>query len=1052
MGDGNVEGFDTADSLSRMDPRRGSDRWLTPVSLSISVLIVAAFAWFLPYLYLRLNLRAYAGGYLPVVAVFPFLVLLAVNGLLRRAGIGLRRGEITVVLCTLMVCLSTLLTTAMLFTQLPAPVRAATPGNKFREMFLWSIDERLLPYTMEDKEREETAGQFDESLNWYYLGVPEPLPEDLGAPGPVTAATAPAAASLSELAGADTGYDPRKLRIPWWRWVRRQGVPPAERVAAYERLAEQIKATEGLGPQTTRRMLNEVAILTRNARAAQTGRAAHEALGGLLARLPDTREAEELRELWELQRRADRRLSIHVYVDPGDTAADRAALDLHTWRRRYDRLSAKVRAAVSATDPELAKAMQAQIERLEANLKLVGTQGPAYERLLPPARRTEAESKRAGRAAFARLHQAIAKEERADRARGAVPSAKRKRAYAALAGLIEGFDRIGAERAARMLQEIERLRDALPPTGEARTPVQRDAVREAYGELRALAQRAEFEDRQTAEALTLAIRRERDTDRHIAVNLHTPPDRLDLDRPWFGWTGPLVWWLLLLALFLMLQFCMAALLRRQWVDHEKLLFPHVELLEAMAAPGRGGTPGGGIVRNPWMWVGFAAAFLMFSAEGISTYFPAVPAFSPKELSLRPLLTDHPWTAIPATLDLHVFVIAITFLLPTEISFSVWVFVLLDIAIKVYLVATGHTYHVHEPVCGYLTNGGTDQVAGMTVFMAALIYGGRRHFLAVLRKAFGGGKEIDDSEEPLPYRGAFWGMTLSALGILIWCYVMGMSPVLSVVIFGLCIIAVMFLTRLVCELGIVTGNFQEPTMPQYLLAGTFGYKGEVGRLTLLNRWLFMTPTYSTWAFLWAPLYYGTHAMPLILTSERMFGRGPSRRRFTFFLLVLTLAATGVFAARSISVPYEEGAIKLKQGRHNRAGHSFNNCLVRDFIRKEKMHEPFPPMYLNAIVGAVIMALLLTLRHLFYWWPLHPIGYICAGLSGGVWFSVFLGWLIKRAVLKYGGGRMFQDAIPFFVGLLVGHFTIAGIWMIVGVSVEAAELEGLYSAIWCQPYGR
>jgi len=554
------------------------------------------------------------------------------------------------------------------------------------------------------------------------------------------------------------------------------------------------------------------------------------------------------------------------------------------------------------------------------------------------------------------------------------------------------------------------------------------------------------------ETLTAAIDRERGTDWHIGTHLEVPPERRTVDQPWYGWTGPLVWWLVLLTLFVILQFCLAALLRRQWVDHEKLLFPHVEMLEAVTEPGPSGAPGGGILRNRLFWVGFIFAVLLFAIEGVHHYWPKVPGFDLKEISLKPLLTKRPWTAIPAGLDLHLFVIAITFLLPSEISLSLWVFVLLDMMVKLYLVATGETHHVHEPICGYLTNGGTDQVAGMTVFMLVLMYAARRHFRGVLRKAFGGGKDIDDSEEPLPYFGAFWGLVLSAVGILLWCYIMGMSPFLSVILFGLTIIAVMFLARIVCELGIVTGSYQEPTMPQYLTAGTFGYRTQVGRMTLWNRLMFMTPTYTTWAFLWGPLFYGTHVMPMTMTSERMFRHGQSRRRFTFFLMLLTVAVMIVFAVRAIGIPYEEGAMRQKQGFHNRSGHMFGNCLARDFIRKEAMHKPFKPMYGGAISGVVIMSVLLTLRHLFYWWPVHPIGYICAGLSGGVWFSVFLGWLIKRGVLKYGGGKLFRTTIPLFVGLLVGHFVMGGIWLIAGAWAEALKQEGVYTAIWAQPYGR
>lgn len=46
---------------------------------------------------------------------------------------------------------------------------------------------------------------------------------------------------------------------------------------------------------------------------------------------------------------------------------------------------------------------------------------------------------------------------------------------------------------------------------------------------------------------------------------------------------------------------------------------------------------------------------------------------------------------------------------------------------------------------------------------------------------------------------------------------------------------------------------------------------------------------------------------------------------------------------------------------------------------------------------------------------------------LWFSIFLAWLIKLAVLKYGGPWLFRATRPFFIGLIVGQFVAAGAWL-------------------------
>jgi hypothetical protein len=42
-------------------------------------------------------------------------------------------------------------------------------------------------------------------------------------------------------------------------------------------------------------------------------------------------------------------------------------------------------------------------------------------------------------------------------------------------------------------------------------------------------------------------------------------------------------------------------------------------------------------------------------------------------------------------------------------------------------------------------------------------------------------------------------------------------------------------------------------------------------------------------------------------------------------------------------------------------------------------------------------------------------------------MFLAWLIKVLVLKYGGARLYTR--PFFIGMILGYFTPGGFYMIV-----------------------
>ena len=61
-------------------------------------------------------------------------------------------------------------------------------------------------------------------------------------------------------------------------------------------------------------------------------------------------------------------------------------------------------------------------------------------------------------------------------------------------------------------------------------------------------------------------------------------------------------------------------------------------------------------------------------------------------------------------------------------------------------------------------------------------------------------------------------------------------------------------------------------------------------------------------------------------------------------------------------------------------------------------------------------------------LHPIGFaIGVGwLTGHIWFSGMVAWVIKLVILHFWGVRMFQMLKPFFLGLILGEVAVGGVW--------------------------
>jgi len=74
-----------------------------------------------------------------------------------------------------------------------------------------------------------------------------------------------------------------------------------------------------------------------------------------------------------------------------------------------------------------------------------------------------------------------------------------------------------------------------------------------------------------------------------------------------------------------------------------------------------------------------------------------------------------------------------------------------------------------------------------------------------------------------------------------------------------------------------------------------------------------------------------------------------------------------------------------------------------------------------MGAAAVGGIGAARLFLSWWPLHPIGLVVMACypMWRVWFSIFLGWLLKWGVMRYGGTGVYQRMKPVAIGLIAGE---------------------------------
>ncbi|MFQ5811158.1 MAG: DUF6785 family protein, partial [Armatimonadota bacterium] len=160
------------------------------------------------------------------------------------------------------------------------------------------------------------------------------------------------------------------------------------------------------------------------------------------------------------------------------------------------------------------------------------------------------------------------------------------------------------------------------------------------------------------------------------------------------------------------------------------------------------------------------------------------------------------------------------------------------------------------------------------------------------------------------------------------------------------------------------------------------------------------------------------MPSMMNSQKLATEtGVSRRGLFLMCAGGMLVAIFVSMYAWLKLCYGIGAVRLARG-------TFMWHAQYPYRRSaEWLLAGLEPRRSNLVATAIGVALftgLQTARLSVPWWPLHPIGLIVMGswCLQHFWFPIFLGWLIKAPLVRYGGLHAYNRARPFFLGMILG----------------------------------
>ena len=482
--------------------------------------------------------------------------------------------------------------------------------------------------------------------------------------------------------------------------------------------------------------------------------------------------------------------------------------------------------------------------------------------------------------------------------------------------------------------------------------------------------------------------------------------------PYGSWVEPLVWWgIFLLALYVMMV-SVAVILRRQWMERERLAYPIAQVGLSMVRAEDPDRPVNAFFKQPLMWLGASLPLAQGSLRGLSFYEAAVPT------------TQLDWRLpFVGRQSLHVSinfaVLGFSYFINANIAAGIWFFHLLSTAEKQLLILTGvqSSQKIGLGVSDYpfLAYQGVGALLAMVV---AGMWVGREHYWRVLRKAVGRAPHIRDDDEILSYRGAVAGAMGGTAVMTAWLWLVG-TPLWVALLFILVAILIFIgVTRIVAEAGLAV--IRAPMIAGDLVVQGVG-SSLIGPAGVMNISL---------AHVWAAdirVFVMATASNALKMIEEM---DPRNRRIVFWAMI---AALFIGAAGSIwmifHMAYLHGAINLNTWFFG--GRGMPRYAYDAALRNMEPQGTYWPGLGFLGGGAGAMVAMMWLRQRLPWWPVHPIGFPIGAshLMNRVWFNVFVAWVAKRAVLRFGGSAGYQRSQPFFLGLISGQVLCSGGWLVI-----------------------
>jgi hypothetical protein len=502
--------------------------------------------------------------------------------------------------------------------------------------------------------------------------------------------------------------------------------------------------------------------------------------------------------------------------------------------------------------------------------------------------------------------------------------------------------------------------------------------------------------------------------------------------PFGAWYAPAATWFPVLIVYFIFIIMMLRIVHRQWSENEQLAYPIAEFANTLIKRDSRRLFSD-IFYERKVWFAFAAVVVYHIINGWHAYDIRMI-----EIKLNWNLGGIFWSKMQFfhhsvghfssiyAGSLFLTVVAFAYFVPEEISFS------LGITVPLLMLISSTSYALGHSVTGIEHRTALYGAYAATAFL--ILYTGRHYYASVLKAAFlrKASSDVD--------AGAIWAcrwFVLAALGLVLGMMSLGLDwllATLSVLIMG---IVFLVLARASAETGIVF-------MQSYILSKDVIIR-LLGPAALGPAAMYVLQLTSSTFMMDSRECLSPFVANGLRMGEKNGVRLPALGRAMLVALVIGLVASGIGV---LWVIYDQGALGDPWGGVG-VPNGFAAEISRDVqklnwsgkleqatqvsgLGRLWLAETTPNFWTFFLIGAGLVSLNSFLRLRYVWWPLHSVVFLFWGTWAAASFlwSFLLGWLIKVCIVRFGGGRFYQDLKPLFVGVILGDLSGGVLLMIYG----------------------